>query len=52
MSGGSLILHRMREGEGGIAFQKRIVSVVPFGEGQWKETLVNSDGSPTEACWV
>lgn len=48
-----LLLHRMRESEGeGLHFRKERESVVPFGEGQWKETLVNSDGSPTEACWV
>lgn len=43
-------LHRMRKGGGeeeGIA-----KSVVPFAEGQWKESLVTSDGSPAEVCRV
>lgn len=46
--GSVLILHRMRRRRR----RRHSESVVPFSEGQWKETLVNSDGSPTEACSV
>lgn len=52
-SGGRVImLHRMTRGRRRDYISEKKESVVPFGGGQRKETLVTSNGSPTEACWV
>lgn len=47
-----LVLYRMTRGRRRDYVSEKKESVVPFGAGQWKEPLVNCDGSPTEACWV